>query len=340
MKLKNYLKNKASNQATALKKEAVALKLGEKYAPKSTLESLGGLAMLCEILVAMLGTGSALLGTKGLGDLLAELGQVEGLVSYSLYFIAALFLFGLEATKAKALQTSFTWQLLKNRTHILALVAGIALATLSGTASVLSLMAFQEEKGKGKVEQLESKQAVKLSELESMRQSVIKRNTWKGKTYLPKAERQLVQTLEADILALKKDQKAEKGSTEQKHEEETDHLITVVLGLETLILLLWAFITWFEIRVLKESYLQPEHITHTAPSTTQNTNTMGFKPEKSKELENTGEPKLKGLPAGLVAALEDDPTLPTVKLTQAFAVNVPQVSKARKLAELIRNWDA
>jgi hypothetical protein len=340
MNISNFLKNKFETTAKQQSTEAYASKLAEKYRPKSTYEAQSTAAIIAQMLAIGLGLLSAAYGTRGVYEVVTG-GKGEGtLEQLALYSALFLLLLALEMFKQKAWKTALAKAFLANKIKTGAWLLGGCLALGSATLSVQGLQAIQAENWKGTETQVKNEQAVKLSELKAQRQNIIERNTWKGKTYLPKEERKLVQALEEKIINAEQREAQELKPKQEEHEIESAKQLAAIIGLETLILLLVVYVEWYEARVFKELYFFNQTPKTEKQMEETNKKGTGFKLKQGEDLPNLGEPKLHGLPAGLVAALAEEPSLPTTKLTQAYAVNVPQVSKARKLAELIRNWEA
>lgn len=127
-------------------------------------------------------------------------------------------LFGLEYLKREFFRNFCTEYVKRKQVKPVSLALGLALVVCSSLLSVFGVIDFVETKGSEAIQGIESttqaqiqatkdEYSAKRESLEERRKAIVQRNTYKGKTWLPKSERQNVQALESALIALDKAEK-------------------------------------------------------------------------------------------------------------------------------------
>lgn len=272
----NLTDKTVKNKFTALWSEHSREKRLQNYAQlftqKTYEEEYKGLYYLCAILVFLTGALSAVFAWHYSFDLGSEfLGSLHWVLVAAL---VALFLFVVEYAKRRVFSSFFQAYFEAFKVPVgtaflgfLVIAVSVALSVLGADSFVASETAVNVEnldaKAAKAVDSLEAMYARKQAELRQNRTEIIARNTYKGKTWLPKAERKLVQSIEAKILAidekleaglssLEKQKASEAVGVQDKGQEQWRRMLGLSSANELLFLAALYFLWYYRYRVLVE----------------------------------------------------------------------------------------
>lgn len=186
-------------------------------------------------------------------------------------------LFGLEYLKREFFRNFCTEYVKRKAIKMRSLALGLALVICSSLLSVFGVIDFVEDKGsedvqainevtQAQIQAVKSEYEGKRKDLIQRRKAITDRNTYKGKTWLPKSERANVQALEAALIALDSEERKDiadlqsMGKSEvQTSEQGTQSIalqMAVASGLNELLCIAALFFMYsFKFRSLVESGL-------------------------------------------------------------------------------------
>lgn len=218
MKEQNFYKNILENEQT---KEELN-RFTERFRVKLFYEKYRNLARLCNTFSWGFNGLSVASGVLGVASLLA----MFVLPNLWVMVIPAIILLGLVEFAKRVLLSNWVIEKLRdktvNKTLILANVLLVALsmaATVYGGIELVNIARGKAKPTLTSIQLIETKYKAEITKIEALQTAIIARNTYKGKTYLPKDERVLNTQYDNDIRRLKADQKKEVAKAQKTNDQ-------------------------------------------------------------------------------------------------------------------------
>ena len=214
----NTYKNILENEQT---KEELN-RFTERFRVKLFYEKYRNLARLCNTFSWGFNALSVASGVLGVASLLA----MFVFPNLWIMVIPAIILLGLVEFAKRVLLTNWVIEKLRdktaNKTLILAnilLVAFSMAATVYGGIELVNIARGKAKPTLTSIQLIEAKYKAEIAKVEALQTTIIERNTYKGKTYLPKDERALNAQYANDIRELKNDQKKEVAKAQKNNDQ-------------------------------------------------------------------------------------------------------------------------
>lgn len=218
MLAQNTYKNILENEQT---KEELN-RFTERFRVKLFYEKYRHLARLCNTFSWGFNALSVASGVLGVASLLA----MFVFPNLWVMVIPAIILMGLVEFAKRVLLTNWVIEKLRdktaNKTLILANVLLVALsmaATVYGGIELVNIARGKAKPTLTSIQLIEAKYKTEITKIEAQQAAIVERNTYKGKTYLPKDERVLNAQYDNDIRGLKADQKKDIAKAQQSNDQ-------------------------------------------------------------------------------------------------------------------------